>query len=100
MIIDDARKLLIAIYDNYIFYNALLTPVHIRYLTDLNNIKLKQALMYLKGRDILNFVWLLQDYHGLQSFTNLKLTPLAINIIEDRLTFKKYFRTTKGWIKR
>jgi hypothetical protein len=87
---EDAAELLTYF---YIKYNEDESVDANKLLADLNwdGKKADRAMQYLKDLHAINITLYFGNVDGLQSFNFNKLTPIGINMVEDKKQFKKTF---------
>ena len=88
---EDAGKILLFIYDSYVNNKAKPNAQILLDETKWDGKRIDRAIKYLKDLGALELIFTAGQINGLQIFILNKVTPLGINIIENKPEFKRNF---------
>jgi len=102
MIKEDAKNLLIKIYEHYVTVYDFLGNKTISNLVNFSGQRIDRALRFLKDRGLIDLIYIIDmEYDNIQAFRVSKLiNHYGIDVIENKEKFVNAFGNDKGWIER
>ena len=88
---NDAGQILLFIYDGYVNNKTKPNAQILLDETKWDGRRIDRAIKYLKDLEALELIFMVGQIKGLQIFILKKITPLGINIVENKPEFKRNF---------
>ena len=88
---EDSGKILLFVYDCYVNNKSKPNPKILFETTQWDGRRIDRSIKYLKELEAIEIILTAGQINGLQTFIFRKITPLGINIVENKPEFKKNF---------
>jgi len=87
----DAGEILYFMYEDYVKDRNAITPKTLLRITNWQGSRIDKAIKYLKDIGAISIVLTMGNVDGVQNFIFRGITPIGIDIIEDKQKFNKNF---------
>ena len=87
----DAGEILLFMYDCYVNDKGSVNPERLLETTQWEGNRIYRAVKYLKEVGAIDIILTMGNHQGVQHFILKKITPLGINIVENKPEFKRNF---------